>query len=800
MGQSTQVLTYSPDIWVQVDTDTGQLDLSADIIQGQIQRIENGISQCAFVINNKNAQYSNVLKPMDRITVWLQRITKVQVFSGYLNSAPFIDLYPTTATITASCSLKRLQHTWFNTGLPATMDLLQQTNYTTGGKWADPSSNDYGIGKMLVEVLAQVANWDRSEIHIGNFPAQFLALYQKYVDLGNYETAITALENIMGLSPTSGSTGNPTLVGNSNAAKIFNYMVTQGFSAIQAAAIIGNFMQESSCDPTSVQGGGGPGRGIAQWSVNGRWQGVIALAAQLGGQPTDLSIQCAFVMQELNGAYASTLRALKAATDIVTAVTVFEQGYEAAGTPNMANRISQANNALASFGGQIGSGNQSTASSGSTANSSGANSPTANTPAPGANGVTVTGAQIITAVEAYAGVPYNQANPQSRSSGMDCSGVVQAAMSDLGITIGRDTVQQFADAQSGKIGIVLPSLDPNQAQPGDIIHYNGHEEVWLGGGKVFSESTYGTVAAIRNLGGPGAIIGIVRYAGLTGNGSTGVGNGSNATTFDTALFNYLFQPGQFIDATASLWTGQLSLAGCTQLLPMVQAIAKGGLRSFQSGPNGDFIAYYPDYFGIAGSGTKMTIEDIEIRDLSIVKNDNSFTTHVFTAGDMSGTAGMGFSASDISQWLGTAGVVTVEDADVMRLMLDIDPSTNPEYTSAAIYAKYGARPLKIEFPTIGNTLGNGQGMEWFQAFHIFMQKWSEQYATSVDITFMPELFPGMRIWLGSHNVGVYVSQVTHTIDRTQGFSTQLTISSPSTAPGNPIPGIPVEGGGVPTVS
>lgn len=798
MAQSTQVLTYSPNIWVQVDTDSGQLDLSADVINGQIQRIENGISQCALVINNKNAQYSNILKPMDRIVVWLQRVTKVQVFSGYLNSAPFIDLYPTTATITASCSLKRLQHTWFNTGLQSTQDLLNQNNYIANGKWADPNSTDYGIGKMLVEVLAQVANWDRSEIHIGNFPSQFLALYQKYVDLGNYETAITALESIMGLSPSSTSTGNPTLVGNSNAGKIFNYMVTQGLSAIQAAAVVGNFMQESGCNPNSVQSGG-PGRGIAQWSVGARWNGVIALAAQLGGQPTDLSVQCAFVWQELTGPYASTLSKLKAATDITTATTVFEQGYEAAGTPNMANRIAQANNALASFAGQVGAGSQSGtlqagASGQSTVNSSGADASSSTS-----NGVTVTGAQIISAVEAYSGVPYSQSNPQSRA-GMDCSGVVQAAMADLGVTIGRDTAIQLSDAQSGKIGVVLPSTDPNQAQPGDIIHYNGHEEVWLGGGQVFSESTYGTVAAIRNLGGPGPIIGIVRYAGLTGTGGIGSANNGSPSTFDTALFNYLFQPNQFIDATATLWQGQLSLAGCTQLLPMVQAIAKGGLRSFQSGPNGDFIAYYPDYFGIAGLGTKMTIEDIEIKDLSIVKNDNSFTTHVFTAGDMSGTAGMGFSSSDINQWLGTAGVVTVEDADVMRLMLDIDPTTDPEYSSKQIYAKYGARPLKIEFPTIGNTLGNGQGMEWFQAFHIFMQKWSEQYATNVDITFMPELFPGMRIWLGSHNVGVYVSQVTHTIDRQQGFSTQLTISSPSTAPGNPIPGIPVEGGGVPTVS
>src|SRR5277367_4611477 len=57
----------------------------------------------------------------------------------------------------------------------------------------------------------------------------------------------------------------------SNEHTAFNYFVSKGLSKIQSAGVIGNLMQESNVIPTAVEYGGGPGRGIAQWSVGGRW-------------------------------------------------------------------------------------------------------------------------------------------------------------------------------------------------------------------------------------------------------------------------------------------------------------------------------------------------------------------------------------------------------------------------------------------------------------------------------------------------------------------------------------------------
>ena len=57
----------------------------------------------------------------------------------------------------------------------------------------------------------------------------------------------------------------------SNTHTAFNYFVAKGLTKRQSAGIVGNLLQESSMNPTIKQYGGGPGRGIAQWSGGGRW-------------------------------------------------------------------------------------------------------------------------------------------------------------------------------------------------------------------------------------------------------------------------------------------------------------------------------------------------------------------------------------------------------------------------------------------------------------------------------------------------------------------------------------------------
>lgn len=126
-----------------------------------------------------------------------------------------------------------------------------------------------------------------------------------------------------------------------------------------------------------------------------------------------------------------------------------------------------------------------------------------------------TGQDIVRSAMKYAGVPYFEGNPQGTPSeglqGFDCSGIVQRAMADLGVQISRTTQTQLADARSGKSGVDI-GTNVSQAQPGDIIHYPGHEEVYLGGGQEWGEHTYGVPTGPDRVGSAGPIVGIVRYA------------------------------------------------------------------------------------------------------------------------------------------------------------------------------------------------------------------------------------------------------------------------------------------------
>lgn len=118
----------------------------------------------------------------------------------------------------------------------------------------------------------------------------------------------------------------------------------------------------------------------------------------------------------------------------------------------------------------------------------------------------ITAAEIVQGATKYTGVKYFEGNPQNTTNGFDCSGIVQQVMKDLGMSIPRTTSQQLAAAGSHNIGTNL-----KDAGAGDILHYVGHEEIWLNSNnQVFSEATNGTVAGVRDRT-PWPIIGIVRY-------------------------------------------------------------------------------------------------------------------------------------------------------------------------------------------------------------------------------------------------------------------------------------------------
>lgn len=160
-------------------------------------------------------------------------------------------------------------------------------------------------------------------------------------------------ENEAACSPDT--TGDVGELKGSNPKIAFEFFVAQGYTPFQAAGIVGNLMQESGVNPRSHQNDGGPGRGIAQWSVDGRWADLLDWAARQKPtkDPLVLMTQLEYIMYESKhvAPWDKTWPAVRATATIERATEEFEDKFEKAGQPNMPRRITFARQILLRYGG-----------------------------------------------------------------------------------------------------------------------------------------------------------------------------------------------------------------------------------------------------------------------------------------------------------------------------------------------------------------------------------------------------------------------------------------------------------------
>ena len=140
-----------------------------------------------------------------------------------------------------------------------------------------------------------------------------------------------------------------------------------------------------------------------------------------------------------------------------------------------------------------------------------------------------TGQALVTAAEKYIGVPYvwGGTNP---TTGLDCSGLVQRAMADLGVTVPRVAHDQ------AKLRTAVATLD--QAKPGDLLVFNGgtHIGIYVGDGKMVDAPKPGKSVAVRDVyEAPTAIRRVLPQASAT---TTSAASTSSALTTTADLQRY----------------------------------------------------------------------------------------------------------------------------------------------------------------------------------------------------------------------------------------------------------------------
>lgn len=98
------------------------------------------------------------------------------------------------------------------------------------------------------------------------------------------------------------------------------------------------------------------------------------------------------------------------------------------------------------------------------------------------------GKQIAKYALQFVGNPY-VAGGTSLTNGADCSGFTYRVFQDWGYSISRTSYSQRSDGQS---------VDYSDAQPGDILCYEGHVAMYIGGGKIVHASTAKTGIKVGN--------------------------------------------------------------------------------------------------------------------------------------------------------------------------------------------------------------------------------------------------------------------------------------------------------------
>ena len=191
-------LVYRPKIWAYVKTDKQAIDLSPYIVSGTVDRVIGDVSTASLVLRNPDFKFTTpgdpAFHPMDPITIYMARNIDypVRVFTGFLDTTPYLQLFPGTISLEASCTMKKLKYTYWDPALPFTQVFLSKfgwqrvddgtarnvsmddkTTKTITKRQAKSGAdmNDSGFHNILYGVLEAAGGWKEEDIFIEALPS-----------------------------------------------------------------------------------------------------------------------------------------------------------------------------------------------------------------------------------------------------------------------------------------------------------------------------------------------------------------------------------------------------------------------------------------------------------------------------------------------------------------------------------------------------------------------------------------------------------------------------------------------------
>jgi len=826
-------LIYTPAITMVIDTEKhGMIDVSEDLISGGVSLRENGSHSFNVTVSNAYRKYDGMFTPNDRVVIQMKRLSWLQVFAGYMNSVPFFSTYPREVSLTGQCGLKILQNWPWDAHTDKANEFLAAATST------DRSAQDGGIGAVTVKLLNEVVGWPKSKIHIARVPDQWFAKFEEIYKAVAGEVSTT--RSLLGANPyisgevmfPGGNTGNESITATAtdidvilrNIRKMesnYNYLAVnkgdgKGGWATGAYQIMDrtwdNYKGYSRAYEASPLIQDEKARAMVQDILNKRGNAVINVPyswyyPRVFSNPKLLD-------QIPAGNEGNNLTIRQYGQKWMDSYTVlYKEQFGRAPTSSVNAKVGVA---LAP--------SPSATPSGTSAPNTSVDMSKALYPIPAgvsklestkvAWGGYANGKVPLTAMKYAAGIGYG--HPAAVNSLVLLIEAAKSAGYDLRGSCYRSLESQIEGAKKSK-AFATPgrsnhgwglAIDFTALTKGNQAAFASPEYAWLksnawrygwghpswaqdGGSK--PEPWHWEFFAFEN---------------FRNSPEAAPGTGLNPFNIDVAQNMPQTEAAQLFSAIA-FWTfgdnetdeanmlvGQRATMNDTPILETIQGFLRAANRSYCCAPNGDFIAWFPDYWGEYGTAGRVNVELIELQDFTVEWDDQSLITHEFVEGALapSGIGPLPAGVRDAVTALLTAGVVTVELPNLLQALVNVNTTEYPWLKDPqALLNRFGAR---IDRQFVSTIFGPQQ--EFWYAVNEFTKAWAGMFKANIPLMFMPELFPGMLLCIPELKVQFYVTGVSHRFSMAdgQGFTTDVSVIAPSAMDGSGFYLFP-KGGSVP---
>jgi cell wall-associated NlpC family hydrolase len=676
----------------------------------------------------------------------------------------------------------------------------------TGSKFSDGN-----LARLITAALVDIGNWPREHIFIRSIPNDFkktmhyLMKAEALEYQADYAHMVESMSQLLGIgaseNPTAAGNVDKFTGGNASGPQLAAFASHAGFKGDALVIAVAIALAESSgvSDAMNYNSNGGT-YDTGCWQINTvHTSGGTGLPAPPGGNGTlNMPKDWNAVKDSMPNNVANFVQQCQDPTfNAAEAYSISSKGtgfgpWTTYTSGAYKSHMAEAAQAVKAFrSGNTGSGPTS-------GDSHGDNSPQktqwsdTSTPSGGKDGKTV--GKFITFCKKALGTPYKWGGQDPFHGGADCAGFCHYMYQHYwGINIGFGTGSQIGAGNK---------VDKANLRPGDLVFFYpgeqglpaGHVGIYIGDGNVIHDPHTGDVVKIAPLSSMPYVtsrrvlndnVPMGDVSGAQTPQGQGVANDQSAAA--TARVAAFFQLPT-VDSTTSLFlSGKRALANDIPLFEWIQQMCKGGGRRFTTMPNGDFLAFFPDYFNDFKRTPYFIVRPIEIIDLEIQVSDRSLVTHVFA----SGSSYMPQTTTLLDQELSM--VASVQEP-AFNMFINVDEQNtktvkerkgkkkSKKKTTDELHVwkgankflkRYGARPLPINLPDVRNPV-----LLWMAAWFEFQKNWASQFGATAEFTFMPEVLPGGIINL-DNKITMFVESVTHTWDMEAGFTTTAELTSPA---------------------